>query len=103
MIEVVAGIIRNGNSVLIARRKSGQAVEGKWEFPGGKIEEGETPEECLKRELFEEFAIHTTIGSFFAENTHAYGKYVIHLRAYEATIASGELALSVHDKIAWVS
>lgn len=69
MIEVTAAIITANGNLLIAKRKSGQALEGKREFPGGKIEPGETPpEECLRRELFEEVEIDTKIGNFFAFN-----------------------------------
>ncbi|WP_127015516.1 NUDIX domain-containing protein [Anoxybacter fermentans] len=56
MIRVTAAIIEKDGKFLIARRKEGH-LSGMWEFPGGKIEEGESPEECLKREIFEELGI----------------------------------------------
>ena len=55
MTTVTCAIIENNDKILIARRAKGQKLPGKWEFPGGKVEEGESPEECLKRELEEEF------------------------------------------------
>jgi 8-oxo-dGTP diphosphatase len=61
--RVTAAILRKEGKILIAKRQSGDAFEGKWEFPGGKIEEGETPEQCLRRELFEEFGIDASIGN----------------------------------------
>src|SRR3989338_8933247 len=64
-IEVVAAVLRQDNKFLIAKRKADQHVGGKWEFPGGKIEKEETPEACLKRELFEEFGIEANVDSFF--------------------------------------
>ena len=57
MIEVIAAIIRNNNKTLIARRRPNKHLGGYWEFPGGKIENGETPEECLVREIKEELGV----------------------------------------------
>ena len=102
MIEVIAGIIINDGTVLIAKRKREKSLGGKWEFPGGKIEVGETPAECLERELREEFQIETRIGKFFAENTHAYDTFTVHLIAYEVEYVGGEFTLCDHDEIAWV-
>lgn len=64
IIKVTAAILENDGRILIAQRKSSDHLSGKWEFPGGKIEHGETPEECLARELKEEFDIYVTIGDF---------------------------------------
>ncbi|MDC1533675.1 NUDIX domain-containing protein [Polaribacter sp.] len=61
MIEVTAAIIEEGDKFLIARRAKGKHLSGFWEFPGGKIEEGETAEACLHRELNEEFQINVLI------------------------------------------
>lgn len=103
MIKVAAAIIVKKNKILIAKRKSGDFLGGKWEFPGGKLEEGETLEECLKRELFEEFQIVAKVGSFFEENVHTYGDKTIHLLSYETEHVSGEFNLNVHDDIAWIT
>lgn len=54
---VTAAIIFKNNRVLLTRRKSSQKLEGYWEFPGGKIEGNETPQECMERELFEELGV----------------------------------------------
>jgi mutator protein MutT len=64
---VTAAIIRRNGSVLLARRSSGEKLAGFWEFPGGKVEDGETPEECLARELDEELGIQARIGRKCAE------------------------------------
>lgn len=101
--EVTAAIIRKNGRILIARRAAGENMAGGWEFPGGKIEEGETPEECLKRELYEEFGISADIGRFFCESIYEYPKGTIRLLAYFVDIVRGELSLRVHDQIAWVS
>ncbi len=62
MISVTCAIIENGGKILIARRAADQKLAGKWEFPGGKVADGESPEECLKRELEEEFGIQADVG-----------------------------------------
>ena len=103
MILVVAAIIKKQNKYLIAKRSSHKEHGGRWEFPGGKIEEGETPEIALERELFEELNIKTRIGSFIMSATHDYERFIIKLMAYEATQLSGEFTLSEHDEIAWVT
>ena len=64
MTTVTCAIIENNGKILIARRAKGQKLAGKWEFPGGKVEDRESPEECLKRELEEEFAIQDEVGEF---------------------------------------
>ena len=64
MIDVVAVVIVKDNKFLITRRAPKLNLEGMWEFPGGKIEKGETPEEALKRELAEELEIETEVGNY---------------------------------------
>ena len=67
---VTAAIILRDDRVLLARRSSGQKLAGFWEFPGGKVEAGETPESCLARELEEELGIGVHVGRKFAESLH---------------------------------
>lgn len=62
LTTVPCAIIEKDGKILIARRAADQKLAGKWEFPGGKVEEGESPEECLKRELEEEFGIQDEVG-----------------------------------------
>ncbi len=62
MTTVTCAIIEREGKILIARRAADQKLAGKWEFPGGKVEAGESPEECLKRELEEEFGIQVEVG-----------------------------------------
>jgi 8-oxo-dGTP diphosphatase len=65
--KVAAALLVNDNKILIAQRKSTDKLAGKWEFPGGKLEPGETLEECLKREMHEEFGIEVEVGEFFLQ------------------------------------
>ncbi|MUG70589.1 (deoxy)nucleoside triphosphate pyrophosphohydrolase [Paenibacillus validus] len=103
MIEVAAAIIENElGQILIARRKKGKAQEGLWEFPGGKIENNETIEECLKRELQEEMNIEIQPYEPFGVNDHYYGETHIRLFAHKAKFLSGDIVLVDHDQCEWV-
>lgn len=103
MIRVAAAVIEHEGRILIARRRPGVHLAGKWEFPGGKIEPGETPEECLVRELREEFTVETEIGPFLGSAVHEYPGRVIELLAYRTRYLSGEFILSCHDEIRWIT
>lgn len=102
VIDVTAAILRKDGKILIAKRGKGKHMEGMWEFPGGKIELSETPEECLKRELEEEFGIVSKINDFLAESVFDYGEKTIKLLAYNADYISGEFKLNAHEEIKWV-
>jgi 8-oxo-dGTP diphosphatase len=101
--HVTAAIIYQQDKILIARRAPDKHLSGYWEFPGGKIEAGETPQECLKREIKEELGIGINVGDFFMENEHHYGEKIIRLQAFECEHVSGDITLSDHDQIAWIT
>jgi 8-oxo-dGTP diphosphatase len=101
-LMVTAAVIERDGKVLIAKRKKGWRFAGKWEFPGGKIEPNETPEECLHRELREELDIETKIGDFFCSSTYAYPHATVQLLVYRAFHVSGEYTLHDHQEIRWV-
>ncbi|MFD2698980.1 (deoxy)nucleoside triphosphate pyrophosphohydrolase [Paenibacillus shunpengii] len=103
MIEVAAAIIEDTDGrILIARRREGKSQAGLWEFPGGKIEVGESPEACLVRELQEEMNIEIEPYAFFAVNEHAYETVTIRLIAYKANMRGGTIELSDHDEYRWI-
>ncbi|EHQ90867.1 (deoxy)nucleoside triphosphate pyrophosphohydrolase [Desulfosporosinus youngiae] len=100
--EVTAAVILKDNCVLIAQRSAGDKLAGKWEFPGGKTEPGETPQECLKREIKEELEVDIEVLNFFAESIYTYQSGTIKLMAFWCKWIAGDLTLKVHSKIVWV-
>ena len=102
MQKVTAAVIEKDGRILIARRKAGDAMGGKWEFPGGKLEPGETPEECLKRELKEELGIEAEIQEFLLSSKFTYRHMAVELLAFRTSHVSGEITLHEHERIAWI-
>ena len=103
MKRVTAAILKNGGRILIAKRKETDKLAGKWEFPGGKVKAGETPQECLAREMEEEFGIEVNVGAFFGETTHRYASGPIKLIAYHTTWIGGSFSLNAHADVRWVT
>ena len=103
MTIVIAAIIKKENKFLIAKRSYLKQLAGYWEFPGGKLENGETEKACLQREIKEELNIEITVGEFFMENIHHYGDKTILLKAFLCEYISGEILLNDHDEILWVT
>ncbi|USL27995.1 8-oxo-dGTP diphosphatase MutT [Priestia megaterium] len=103
MQKVVAAIIKDKNQLLIAKRNLKDPLAGKWEFPGGKMEPGETPEECLVREIKEELRIEIEIGDFYDDNVYGSKDQAIHLMFYWAQVMNGEITPVVHDEIKWIA
>jgi len=102
MKEVVAGLIKKNNKLLIARRTFPPELKGKWEFPGGKIEKNETPQEGLEREIFEELNMRVYAGESFMSVHHEHSRGPINLLFYWAEWIEGDPVLTDHDMIAWV-
>ncbi|TAL16223.1 (deoxy)nucleoside triphosphate pyrophosphohydrolase [bacterium] len=102
-LHVVAGVIIRRRKILIARRLPGGAHGGLWEFPGGKVEEGESPADALRRELFEELGIAVRVHTPVLETLHAYPHRTIRLAAFWCRIAEGEPRPLECADVAWVS
>lgn len=103
MKKVTAAIIKDENRLLIAKRHSKDTLGGKWEFPGGKIEPGETPQECLVREIKEELGVEVKIGPFYDDNVYSTQDHHIHLLFYWAKVTNGEVIPVVHDDLKWTT
>ncbi len=105
MIQVAVGIIQGeSGTVLLCRRPAGKPYGLQWEFPGGKIERDESPEECLRRELREELGITAVVGRLFHEESHIYpdsGEY--NVRYFLVDSFSGTLTNHAFDEMRWVS
>lgn len=103
MIEVVCGIIRDQRGCLLAGlRPQGKHLAGLWEFPGGKIDLGETPEDALVRELREELGVEVVVGLALEPVSWHYESGWIRLLPFVCEIGAGELSLTSHERIAWV-
>lgn len=100
--EVTAAVIIREGRVLIAKRRGGDRQAGKWEFPGGKRHSGETPEECLHRELFEELGVWSLIGAPFGTWEHIYDHGAIRLLVYRVPVLRGDIRVLAHEELRWV-
>ncbi|HEY5996359.1 MAG TPA: (deoxy)nucleoside triphosphate pyrophosphohydrolase [Candidatus Deferrimicrobiaceae bacterium] len=102
-LPVTCGIIERDGKVLCTRRSATMSLPLKWEFPGGKINEGESPAECLRRELREELGIEAEIGSSLPPVTHAYPDLSVTLYPFLCRIAPGvSITLHEHDRAVWL-
>ena len=102
-LAVTAALVFRDGRLLITQRRPGDHLGGLWEFPGGKIEPGETPEACLRRELEEELGIEVTVGDRVAEIAHDYPDRRVHLQFFRCAITRGEPAPLHCVAVAWVT
>lgn len=113
---VVAALIVDSGRILVARRSGGH-LDGKWEFPGGKLEAGEAPEACIAREIREELGIDIETADLFSRDEHRYGEKAVDLMVFRARLrgrlcgrlrdaagpAADALTLTAHSEARWVS
>jgi 8-oxo-dGTP diphosphatase len=101
-VRVAAAVIRNEGKYLLGKRPKHKSQGGFWEFPGGKIEQGETAQEALARELVEELdACKVTVGSLVGASDYNYGGFLVHIEAYWVTCDLASLKNLEHDEIDW--
>jgi 8-oxo-dGTP diphosphatase len=103
IVKVTAAILVKDNRILIAKRGPDDRLADKWEFPGGKIESHETPEQCLKREMKEEFDIDVSVGEYLGSSIYHYDHISIELLAFRTHWAGGEIDPKDHDEFQWIS
>jgi 8-oxo-dGTP diphosphatase len=102
-IRVACAIIEKEGKVLCTQRSEAMSLPLKWEFPGGKIDDGELPEECLKRELHEELGIEVAIGWSLAPRTHRYPNFIVTLYPFICRITAGDISLHEHKAFTWLA
>jgi len=102
MLKVTAAIVTKNNRILIAQKGPTDKRALKWEFPGGKIDPGETPEQCLARELMEEFEIEISVGDLFTDSIFIYPEGQLYILAYFCTWSGGEMNPTEHADYKWV-
>ena len=102
MTEVVAALIWDGNKFMICQLPAHKARGLLWEFVGGKVEPGETKEQALIRECWEELAVTLSVGDVFMDVIHEYPHLTVHLTLFNATIAEGVPQKLEHNDIKWI-
>ena len=104
IVQVVGGVLTNSeHQILACRRAPGQVMAGFWEFPGGKVDAGETNLLALKRELDEELGLHVDSASYIDTVVHDYGSMIVNIAFFSCPIEQSEMSPSVHDEFLWAS
>ena len=103
MIEVVAALIARGERFLICQRPENKKRALLWEYPGGKIEPGETNKQALIRECREELGVELIVGKIFTEVRYGYPDVTVHLVVYRAEVKEGEPEALEHNRIEWIT
>ena len=103
-IQVVAALIRKDNLIFAAKRSYGH-LKGKWEFPGGKVETGESKENALIREIKEELSTEISVDSFFYHVNYEYEEFILDMDVYNCTVKNGRLLLhkNIHSEEGFLS
>lgn len=101
-IEVVAAIIRDGGRIFATQRGYGEFKDG-WEFPGGKIEPGETPQQALVREIREELDTEIEVGELLQTVEYDYPAFHLTMHCFWCTVRKGELVLKEHEAAKWLT
>jgi len=101
-LDVTAGVIWDGDKILITKRPPGSHMEGYWEFPGGKKESGESLEQCLKRELREELGLEVKVTDRLGTICHEYDDRVVRLHSFNCYVIGGQAVARESQEMRWV-
>jgi 8-oxo-dGTP diphosphatase len=101
-LHVACAIIEDEGKVLCTQRSKAMSLPLKWEFPGGKIDPNELPEDCLRRELIEELGLHVNIGRALPPQTHHYPTFTVTLYPFICTMEAGKIILHEHAAVVWL-
>ncbi|MEI6215552.1 MAG: (deoxy)nucleoside triphosphate pyrophosphohydrolase [Desulfuromonadales bacterium] len=101
-VHVACAVVERDGLILAAQRSANTSLPLKWEFPGGKLEEGESPEECLKREMFEEMGVGIAISDALNLHTHSYPDFTVTLYPFRCSLEPGEITLHEHAALCWL-
>ena len=99
--KITAAVIEKDGKILVARRKPGLVAGGMWEFPGGKLEDGETSERCLERELEEELGVRSRVGDFLCSVPFSGALMAFELLVFRTELLSDSFRLTDHDEVRW--
>jgi 8-oxo-dGTP diphosphatase len=102
-IRVVAALVEHGGRYLITQRRDTAVLPLLWDFPGGRVEEGESDEAALAREVHERLGAHVEVGQLISFVNHPYERYAVDLYLYECTLLSKELHCRAVKSYAWVT
>lgn len=106
IVRVVAAVIKSvnekGEPIIFATQRGYGEFKGGWEFPGGKIEDGETPQEALKREIMEELETEISVGDLIDTIEYDYPTFHLSMDCFWAEIISGDLVLNEHEDAKWL-
>ncbi len=102
VVRVTCALIERQGKLLVAQRARGKALEGRWEFPGGKIAPGESPEACVCREVVEELGCQVQIESKLSPVSHAYNEVTVELMPFHCILLGGEPEALEHKQIVWM-
>lgn len=107
VVNVVAAIItaedKDGRKIVFATQRGYGDLKGGWEFPGGKVEAGETPEQALAREIREELDTEIEVGEYLDTIEYDYPTFHLSMRCYWSTVKSGDLVLKEHEAAKWLT
>lgn len=101
-LDVACALVERDGRLLAVQRSAAMSLPLKWEFPGGKIEPGESPADCLRRELREELGVEVEIGEPLPEVAHDYPDFSVTLHPLRCRIVSGEMTLHEHAEARWL-